>query len=95
MIESPALNAFAWWTRQHYAVVVVTSGLIDGLDDEELAAVAAHELAHVANGDIRLMAAANICLVMLYPETLIRPEPTAKQPQSADRRSAACRRCFC
>ncbi|WP_375462768.1 M48 family metalloprotease [uncultured Methylobacterium sp.] len=62
---SPALNAFACGIRRRDAVVVVTRGLIDGLDDDELAAVIAHELAHVANGDIRLIAAANVCLTML------------------------------
>ena len=65
VVESPALNAFACGIRRKDAVVVVTRGLIDGLDDEELAAVVAHELAHIANGDIRLMAAANVCLNML------------------------------
>ena len=65
VIETAALNAFACGVRQGDAVVVVTRGLIDGLDDEELSAVVAHELAHIANGDIRLMAAANICLSML------------------------------
>ena len=76
VIESPALNAFACGIRRSDAVVVVTRGLIDGLDDEELAAVIAHELAHIANGDIRLIAAANICLSMLrrlvFPR---RPQP--------------------
>ena len=33
------------------AVVCVTRGLVDALDDRELDAVLAHELAHVANGD--------------------------------------------
>jgi len=76
VIESAALNAFACGIRQGDAVVVVTRGLIDGLDDEELAAVVAHELAHIANGDIRLMAAANICLSMLRRLTLPRrPKP--------------------
>ena len=65
VIETPAMNAFACGIRQGDAVVVVTRGLVSGLDDEELAAVAAHELAHIANGDIRLMAAANVCLAML------------------------------
>ncbi len=76
VIESVALNAFACGIRQGDAVVVVTRGLIDGLDDEELAAVIAHELAHIANGDIRLMAAANICLSMLRRLVLPRrPKP--------------------
>jgi Zn-dependent protease with chaperone function len=65
VIDSPALNAFACGIRRKDAVLVFTRGLIDGLDDDELAAVAAHEIVHVANGDIRLIAATNVCLDML------------------------------
>ncbi len=79
VIESVALNAFACGVRQSDAVVVVTRGLINGLDDEELAAVVAHEFAHIANGDIRLMAAANICLSMLRRLVLPR-RPKAVNP---------------
>src|SRR5262249_6061825 len=62
VIDSPALNAFACGIRHKDAVLVFTRGLIDGLDDDELAAVAAHEIVHVVNGDIRLIAATNVCL---------------------------------
>src|SRR5436190_13139264 len=62
VIDSPALNAFACGIRQKDAVLVFTRGLIDALDDDELAAVAAHEIVHIANGDIRLIAATNVCL---------------------------------
>jgi Zn-dependent protease with chaperone function len=62
VIDSPALNAFACGIRQKDAVLVFTRGLIDGLDDDELAAVAAHEIVHIVNGDIRLIAATNVCL---------------------------------
>jgi Zn-dependent protease with chaperone function len=60
VIDSPALNAFACGIRQKDAVLVFTRGLIDALDDDELAAVAAHEIVHVVNGDIRLIAARSI-----------------------------------
>ena len=62
VIDSPALNAFACGIRRKDAVLVFTRGLIDGLDDDELAAVAAHEIVHIVNGDIRLIAATNVCL---------------------------------
>lgn len=62
VIESPAMNAFACGISTRKSVVVVTRGLINGLNDKELEAVLAHELVHIKNGDIRLMAAANICL---------------------------------
>ena len=65
VIESDARNAFACGIARRKAVVVVTRGLLDALDDAELGAVLAHELSHVRNGDIRLMAAANIFMATL------------------------------
>lgn len=62
VIDTPQRNAFACGISRRRAVVVVTRGLLEALNDAELAAVLAHELAHIRNGDIRLLAAANICL---------------------------------
>jgi Zn-dependent protease with chaperone function len=62
VIDSPAMNAFACGVTAKSSVVVFTRGLIDGLDDDELAAVIAHELIHIRNGDARLNAAANAFL---------------------------------
>src|SRR4051812_4677155 len=84
VIDSPALNAFACGIRQKDAVLVFTRGLIDGLDDDELAAVAAHEIIHIVNGDIRLIAATNVCLDTL---NLLQPRPST---QRAKRIHAAC-----
>jgi len=76
VIDSPALNAFACGIRQKDAVLVFTRGLIDGLDDDELAAVAAHEIVHIVNGDIRLIAATNVCLDTLK---LVQPRPDRRR----------------
>src|SRR4051812_31732358 len=84
VIDSPALNAFACGIRQKDAVLVFTRGLIDGLDDDELAAVAAHEIVHIANGDIRLIAATNVCLDTLK---LLQPRPS---PSGVKRIQEAC-----
>jgi Zn-dependent protease with chaperone function len=84
VIDSPALNAFACGIRQKDAVLVFTRGLIDGLDDDELAAVAAHEIVHIVNGDIRLIAATNVCLDTLK---LLQPRPPQER---AKRIHAAC-----
>jgi Zn-dependent protease with chaperone function len=65
VIESRARNAFACGINRNKAVVVVTRGLIDSLDDDELGCVLAHELSHIKNGDIRLMAASNIFMSAL------------------------------
>ena len=62
VIEESALNAFACGVAPGAGVVVFTRGLIDGLDDDELGAVIAHELVHIRNGDTRLVAASNVFL---------------------------------
>jgi heat shock protein HtpX len=53
--ESDAPNAFSAGRTRHDCVVVVTTGLLDRLDDRELDAVLAHELAHIANRDAFVM----------------------------------------
>jgi Zn-dependent protease with chaperone function len=60
VIEDRAMNAFACGVAPQRAVAVFTRGLIDGLDDDELSAVIAHELIHIRNGDTRLIAASNV-----------------------------------
>ncbi|RAI25928.1 M48 family metalloprotease, partial [Rhodoplanes serenus] len=60
LIETEARNAFACGIDADSAVVVATRGLVEALDDDELAAVVAHEITHIKNGDICLMAAANV-----------------------------------
>ena len=62
IIETSARNAFACGLSASSAVVVATRGLLEALDDDELSAVVAHEIAHIRNGDIRLIAAANVLL---------------------------------
>ncbi len=59
IIETPALNSFACGLNADNATLVVTRGLMNELDDDELQGVIAHEIVHIMNGDIGMMAAAN------------------------------------
>jgi len=54
IIEDPAPNAFATGRDPRHAIVAATTGLIDMMSDNELEAVMAHEMGHVANYDIRI-----------------------------------------
>jgi len=59
VIRTPVPNAFTLgWTRED-ATITVTTGLLDRLDDEELEAVLAHEVAHVAHHDVAVVSAAS------------------------------------
>jgi len=54
IINDSAPNAFATGRDPKHAIVAATTGLIDIMDDRELAAVMAHEMGHVQNYDIRV-----------------------------------------
>jgi heat shock protein HtpX len=45
-------NAFATGAFKNDSLVAVSTGLLDSMTEEEVAAVLAHEVAHVANGDM-------------------------------------------
>lgn len=55
VIDQPQPNAFATGRDPEHAAVAATSGLLAILDREEVAAVMAHELAHVQNRDTLVM----------------------------------------
>ncbi|MGI9232081.1 MAG: protease HtpX [Woeseiaceae bacterium] len=50
--ESPDMNAFATGARRNAALVAVSSGLLQSMRQDEIEAVLAHEISHVANGDM-------------------------------------------
>jgi heat shock protein HtpX len=55
IVPDDAPNAFAAGRNPKQAIVAVTSGLLDTLDEEELEGVLAHEVSHIRNYDVRLM----------------------------------------
>ena len=55
IIEDPAMNAFATGRDPQHSVIVVTRGLRDAMNRQELEGVIAHEKSHIANYDIRFM----------------------------------------
>lgn len=64
--NSKTPNAFAAGRFSKSSVVCVTEGLVNELDDEELDAVIAHELAHIKNNDIAIMMIASTLSAMSY-----------------------------
>ena len=50
--DSPEMNAFATGANRNEALVAVSSGLLYSMSRDEAEAVLAHEVSHVANGDM-------------------------------------------
>lgn len=55
IVNDPQLNAFASGINKKSYTVTVTSGLLDLLNDDELAGVIGHELTHIRNKDTQLL----------------------------------------
>jgi heat shock protein HtpX len=50
--DSPDLNAFATGPSKNNAMVAVSTGLLQSMNEREIRAVLAHEMGHVLNGDM-------------------------------------------
>mgnify|MGYP003591752843 CR=1 FL=1 len=55
IIDDDSLNAFASGINERNYAITFSKGIIEKLNDEELEAVAGHELSHIRNHDVRLM----------------------------------------
>lgn len=52
IFDSPEVNAFATGMTKNSSLVAVSTGLLRGMTQEEVEAVLAHEISHIANGDM-------------------------------------------
>lgn len=68
IVNDPAPNAFATGIKPEKGSVAFTTGLLERLNREELSGVAAHEISHIRNYDIRLM---TICVALVGVIVLI------------------------
>ncbi len=55
IFQSPEVNAFATGPSQKRSLVAVSSGLLNRMADADVRAVLAHEISHIANGDMVTM----------------------------------------
>lgn len=74
VIDDSAPNAFATGRDPKHAIVCATTGILEKLNKVELEGVVAHELSHIRNYDIRLMAVVAILvgLVALLADFFMR-----------------------
>src|SRR5699024_6046389 len=68
IVNDPAPNAFATGIKPEKASVAFTTGLLKRLNREEISGVAAHEISHIRNYDIRLM---TVCIALVGVIVLI------------------------
>ncbi len=88
LIDDTAPNAFATGRDPKHASIAVTKGLLAKLDKLELEGVIAHELSHVKNFDIRLMAVTTVLVgfVALLADLFLRYAWLGGGRRSSDRR---------
>jgi len=56
IFQAPEPNAFATGMNRNNALVAVSTGLLNAMNQDEVEAVIGHEMTHVANGDMITMA---------------------------------------
>ena len=66
IIFDGAPNSFAYGNTPNNARIVLTSGLIDLLEEEELEAVVAHEVGHAVRWDMVVMTCFYLCPMIFY-----------------------------
>ncbi len=64
--ESPEVNAFATGPSKKKSLVAVSTGLLNKMNEQEVEGVLAHEVSHIANGDMVTM-----CLIQGVVNVLV------------------------
>ncbi len=74
VIDDTAINAFATGRDPKHSVICVTTGCMQRLNRDELTGVVAHEMSHIKNYDIRVMAIAAVLvgITVLLSDFLLR-----------------------
>jgi Zn-dependent protease with chaperone function len=70
--DSPDVNAFATGMSRNNALVAVSTGLLQKMEQDEIEAVLAHEVSHIANGDmvtLTLIQGVVNTFFIFYPES--------------------------
>ena len=65
ILETEAMNAFATGTKPTHGTIVVTRGLLEKLNRDELQGVVAHEMCHLANLDTRYMVVVGVTVGLI------------------------------
>jgi Zn-dependent protease with chaperone function len=91
IIDDGAPNAFTYGHTPNNARIVITRGLFNLLDEEELEAVVAHEIGHAAHWDMLIMTVAYLVPLIAYYiyRTLIRIRVRGRDRSAAARYAIA------
>lgn len=86
VMNDSAINAFATGRDPDHASIAVTSGTLDRLSKRELEGVLAHELSHVKNYDIRLMAITSILVgvITLIANIMLRSQFSSRDDKNSN-----------
>ena len=90
IIHDGAPNAFTYGHTPNNARIVLTEGLLDLLNEDEVKGVTAHEIGHAKHWDMLVMTAAQLVPLILYYvfRTLISMRSTGREDKTAGPRIA-------
>jgi len=86
LINDEHPTAFCYGINRSHARIVVSHGIITYLDENERAAVVAHELGHIVHRDFIVMTLASIVVQIFYiiAESLLRQKRSSERGKNAD-----------